>query len=245
MARSAVHRPIHRAALSAGRQSAISNVTGLVMGGLRRRVECLHRTRLPVRRQSTKIRCPAREPRCGLILPRSRCPPGTLAHLSDLIRAHRRTVRSRWRRLDPGQQALLVLAHPLCPRSGRTARRHRPDPDPVHASPRPAGLRDSGWHPDPDRPDIRCRGPPLLLRETQAPRRQRPGPGRSTRPADPGLAGAARLGPRPQSRPNPPHRDRADQGSGGHLRRQGLPRCPRRHRCAVLRPATCPSACAR
>jgi hypothetical protein len=35
----------------------------------------------------------------------------TLTHLSGLIRAHRRAVHSRWRRLDPGQQALLVLAH--------------------------------------------------------------------------------------------------------------------------------------
>lgn len=34
-----------------------------------------------------------------------------LTHLSDVIRAHRRAVRSRWRRLEAGQQALLVLAH--------------------------------------------------------------------------------------------------------------------------------------
>ncbi len=35
----------------------------------------------------------------------------SLTHLADLIRAHRRTRRSRWRRLDPSHQALLVLAH--------------------------------------------------------------------------------------------------------------------------------------
>jgi hypothetical protein len=35
----------------------------------------------------------------------------SLNHLADLIRAHRRHLRSRWRRLDAGQQALLVLAH--------------------------------------------------------------------------------------------------------------------------------------
>lgn len=35
----------------------------------------------------------------------------TLNHLADLIRTHRRTRRSRWRRLDPGRQALLTLAH--------------------------------------------------------------------------------------------------------------------------------------
>src|SRR5437763_5478450 len=34
----------------------------------------------------------------------------TLVYLSDLIRARRNQVGSRWRRLDPGRQALLVLA---------------------------------------------------------------------------------------------------------------------------------------
>lgn len=35
----------------------------------------------------------------------------SLNHLAALIRSHRRSLRSRWRRLDPGQQALLALAH--------------------------------------------------------------------------------------------------------------------------------------
>ncbi|MDQ2587315.1 transposase family protein [Saccharothrix yanglingensis] len=35
----------------------------------------------------------------------------TLVRLADLIRAERARRRSRWRRLDPGRQALLVLAH--------------------------------------------------------------------------------------------------------------------------------------
>ena len=35
----------------------------------------------------------------------------TLTHLSDLLRSARRVNRTRWRRLDPGRQALLVLAH--------------------------------------------------------------------------------------------------------------------------------------
>jgi DDE superfamily endonuclease/Helix-turn-helix of DDE superfamily endonuclease len=35
----------------------------------------------------------------------------TLTRLADLIRAHRGQRRCRWRRLDPGRQALLVLAH--------------------------------------------------------------------------------------------------------------------------------------
>ena len=44
--------------------------------------------------------------------------PGTLAlsrahltHLADLLRGHRNRIGSRWRRLEPGRQALLVLAH--------------------------------------------------------------------------------------------------------------------------------------
>ena len=34
-----------------------------------------------------------------------------LIMLSDAFRQHRSTLRTRWRRLDPGQQALLVIAH--------------------------------------------------------------------------------------------------------------------------------------
>ncbi|GLZ60940.1 transposase family protein [Micromonospora sp. NBRC 107095] len=35
----------------------------------------------------------------------------TLSHLAERLRGHRRQRRSRWRRLDPGRQALLTLAH--------------------------------------------------------------------------------------------------------------------------------------
>jgi hypothetical protein len=35
----------------------------------------------------------------------------TLNHLADRIRSHRKQRRSRWRRLNPGRQALLALAH--------------------------------------------------------------------------------------------------------------------------------------
>jgi hypothetical protein len=35
----------------------------------------------------------------------------SLNHLAGLIRSHRGQRRSRWRRLDPGRQALLALAH--------------------------------------------------------------------------------------------------------------------------------------
>jgi hypothetical protein len=34
-----------------------------------------------------------------------------LNHLADHIRSHRKQQRSRWRRLNPGRQALLALAH--------------------------------------------------------------------------------------------------------------------------------------
>jgi hypothetical protein len=35
----------------------------------------------------------------------------TLTHLSELLRTHRAANGTRWRRLDPGAQSLLVLAH--------------------------------------------------------------------------------------------------------------------------------------
>ena len=38
----------------------------------------------------------------------------TLRRVAHLITAHRRTIASRWRRLRPGRQALLVLAHLRC-----------------------------------------------------------------------------------------------------------------------------------
>jgi hypothetical protein len=34
-----------------------------------------------------------------------------LIMLADLLRAHRTQLRTRWRRLDVGQQALLTVAH--------------------------------------------------------------------------------------------------------------------------------------
>jgi len=35
----------------------------------------------------------------------------TLTYVADVIRRHRRQIGSCWRKLDPGRQALLVLAH--------------------------------------------------------------------------------------------------------------------------------------
>jgi hypothetical protein len=35
----------------------------------------------------------------------------TLTYLSGVLRCHRRAIGACWRKLNPGQQALLVLAH--------------------------------------------------------------------------------------------------------------------------------------
>jgi Helix-turn-helix of DDE superfamily endonuclease/DDE superfamily endonuclease len=73
--------------------------------------QCRHRTRLPVRQQSTKIRCPNREPRCAVLPCRDSAVHPNPEPPRGLIRQHRNQHRSRWRRLDPGRQALLALAH--------------------------------------------------------------------------------------------------------------------------------------
>ncbi|MFE9491263.1 MULTISPECIES: transposase family protein [unclassified Streptomyces] len=51
----------------------------------------------------------------------------TLRHLSGLLAGNRRRIRSRWRRLTCGRQALLVLAHlrPLCRGLPRRDRHYR------------------------------------------------------------------------------------------------------------------------
>lgn len=51
--------------------------------------------------EASKLFCPA-------ALPLSR---QTLDYVSGVIRRHRRQARSRWRKLNPGRQALLVLAY--------------------------------------------------------------------------------------------------------------------------------------
>ncbi|WP_433249612.1 helix-turn-helix domain-containing protein [Actinomadura nitritigenes] len=38
-------------------------------------------------------------------------PRPTLNYVAGIVRRHRRTIRPRWRLLNPGQQALLVLVH--------------------------------------------------------------------------------------------------------------------------------------
>ena len=44
-------------------------------------------------------------------MPRCRCPRQTLTYAAGVIRRHRRQIGSCWRKLNPGQQALLVLAY--------------------------------------------------------------------------------------------------------------------------------------
>ena len=44
-------------------------------------------------------------------MPRCRCPVRTLTFAAGIIRRHRKAIGSRWRKLNPGQQALLVLAY--------------------------------------------------------------------------------------------------------------------------------------
>jgi hypothetical protein len=73
--------------------------------------------RLPIRQQSTKIRCPNRD--LAAVLPcLDSLSNRTLVRLAELIRARRAERRCRWRRIDPAWQALLVLA--LCCVNTRT-----------------------------------------------------------------------------------------------------------------------------
>ena len=59
----------------------------------------------------------------------------TLTFVSGLVRRHRKSIRSCWRKLNPGQQALLVLAYL---RKGETSPSSRPGSRSV--SPWPGGV---------------------------------------------------------------------------------------------------------
>lgn len=67
--------------------------------------------RLQVGQLSTKTRSPDREPRHAVLPATIPLSSRTLNHLAERIRGHRQQRRSRWRRLEPGRQALLALAH--------------------------------------------------------------------------------------------------------------------------------------
>ncbi len=110
-------------------------------------------------------------------------PNRPLNRLAGLIRTHRPQHRSHWRRLNPGQQALLALAHlrngdpftrlatgigagtATARRSDHPGQRRSRRPGYGHDPDAPAGLRDPRGDPDPDRP--RRRSEAVLLRETQ------------------------------------------------------------------------------
>ena len=62
-------------------------------------------------RQSTKIRSHHQGLPCCSTVPRCRCPRKTLNFVAGIIRRHRASIGSLWRKLNPGQQALLVLAY--------------------------------------------------------------------------------------------------------------------------------------
>jgi Helix-turn-helix of DDE superfamily endonuclease len=48
---------------------------------------------------------------CFSTVPRCCCRPGALAYAAGIIRRHRKSAGSRWRKLNPGEQALLVLVY--------------------------------------------------------------------------------------------------------------------------------------
>ena len=114
----------------------------------------------------------------------------TLTFVSGIIRRHRAAIGSRWRKLNPGRQALLVLAYlrkgetfaELAAGFGvgtATAWRYVNETVALLAARAPklrtggpgreegrARLRGPGRHPDPGRPGRR--GPAVLLRQAQA-----------------------------------------------------------------------------
>jgi hypothetical protein len=180
----------------------------------------------------------------------------TLTHLSGLIRAHRRAVRSPWRRLEPGQQALLVLAHL---RNGDTYARL--------ASGFGIGVATVCRYVHEVVELLAATAPTLtqvmrrvvglayaILDGTLIPIDRLSGPndrrfyaGKHRRHgvnvqvlADPRgrlvWVSAALPGSVHDLSPRPRHRRRTERRRGGHLRRQGLPRSARRRRRAVLRP---------
>jgi hypothetical protein len=73
-------------------------------------------------KRSTKIRFITA--RVSMLFYRAALPlsPKTLGYVAGLLRRHRAVIGSCWRKLNPGQQALLVLAYLLIRRDVRRAR---------------------------------------------------------------------------------------------------------------------------
>src|SRR5262245_20695592 len=61
-------------------------------------------------RESTKTTFIVTRGSCFSTVPRCRCRDGPLTFVSGILRRHRKSIGSRWRNLNPRQQALLVLA---------------------------------------------------------------------------------------------------------------------------------------
>ncbi len=62
-------------------------------------------------RQSTKTTFIATKGFCALLPYRAAIVAPDLTFVSGIIRRYRKSIGSRWRKLNPGQQALLVLAY--------------------------------------------------------------------------------------------------------------------------------------
>lgn len=174
----------------------------------------------------------------------------TLRFLTGQLAARRAKIGTRWRRLAVGRQALLTLAHLRCGDTYAqlaagfgigiaTVYRYIREAVEALAALAPSlaeamrTIREKAFvildgTLSADRPD-RC-GLPVLLRETQAPRHEHPGPRRSVRTPALGLARPARIDPRPHCCPTPRNHRRAHRGGPEVLGGQGVSR--RRRACS-------------
>ncbi len=107
-----------------------------------------------------------------------------LNHLAGLIRRHRGQLQSSWRRLDPGRQALLALAHPMVG-DGDPAPQRRRNRDKLTAA---ARARGAGGRREPGR----RRGPAAGTRQLST-YRSTTGPRTASAPPSPGPYTLARL----------------------------------------------------
>src|SRR5690242_19159389 len=170
----------------------------------------------------------------------------TLTFVAGVIRRHRASIGSCWRKLNPGQQALLVLAYlrkgetfaELAAGFGvgtTTAWRYVTEMVELLAARAPKlgkgrpgrgegriRLRRPGRDPDPDRPG-RC-GPAVLFRQAQEARDEPAGHRKPGRRHPLGVRGAAGLGARQEGRVDLGRPGRTGGRWPGHPGRQGLPR---------------------
>lgn len=142
-------------------------------------------------------------------------PPGPPGSGASALRRHLRPACRRVR--HRGRDGL-----PLCPRGDRSPGNARSQPGPGHADREPPGLCDPRRHPAADRPNRRRH--PVLLRQTQTSRHERPGSHRPVRPPAVGFARAARLHPRPDCGPHSRDRRSSRRCRTQVLGGQGIPR---------------------